>query len=167
MMAQSAMIAMWLLPGVIPIAAWVVWSDLTTMKIPNLAVLALIGLYALVGGVMLPFGVWAWSWAGFGVVLAVGFVVSSFGMGIGAGDAKFAAAMAPLIALGDLAVFLLLLSVLSVVTFVLHRLARSNTAIRAATPGWASWQRREFPFGVAMAPALVAYLVLVAMHGAA
>ena len=163
-MAQSAFAALWLLLGALPIAAWVVWTDLATMKIPNRAVLALVGVYAVVGIVTLPLATWAWSWLHLVVVLAVGFVLSQTG-GFGAGDAKFAAAMAPFVALGDVGLFMILLSVLTIVTFVLHRLARQVPAVRAAAPGWVSWDRRDFPFGIALAPALIGYLAMSAISG--
>ena len=163
-LAQSSDAAFWLLLGALPIAAWVIWTDLATMKIPNKAVLALMAVFAVVGLATLPLATWAWAWAHLAVVLVIGFVLNLTG-GFGAGDAKFAAAMAPFVALGDLGSFLLLLSVLAILTFVLHRLARQVPALRAATPDWVSWQRRDFPFGIALAPSLIVYLALAAMFG--
>lgn len=164
-MVQYADAAFWLMLAALPIAAWVIWTDLSTMKIPNKAVLALIAVYAVVGALTLPFAAFAWSWLHLAVVLVIGFMLS-LGGGFGAGDAKFAAAMAPFVALGDLLAFALILSALAIVTFIAHRLARQVPAITAATPGWVSWQRRDFPFGVALAPALILYLALAAIHGA-
>jgi prepilin peptidase CpaA len=164
MLAQSSFAATWLMIGALPIAAWVVWTDLSTMRIPNKAVLALIGVYAVIGIVTLPLTVWAWSWVHLAVTLVAGFLLSLTG-GFGAGDAKFAAAMAPFVALGDVTLFSLILSILAISTFILHRVARQVPAIRAAAPGWASWERREFPFGVALAPALIVYLALAAAYG--
>lgn len=164
-LAQSAPAALWLLIGVLPIAGWVVWSDLASMRIPNMAVLALVAVYAVVGALTLPLQTWAWSWLHLPVVLVIGFALSLTG-GVGAGDAKFAAAMAPFVALGDLSAIFLLLSALAILTFVLHRLARMVAPIRAATPDWVSWTRRDFPFGIALAPALVIYLALAAAFGA-
>lgn len=163
-LAQSSDAAFWLLLGALPIAVWVIWTDLATMKIPNKAVLALMAVFAAVGLATLPLATWAWAWAHLAVVLVIGFVLSLTG-GFGAGDAKFAAAMAPFVALGDLGSFMLLLSVMAIVTFVLHRLARQVPALRAATPGWASWERREFPFGIALAPSLIVYLALAVRFG--
>jgi prepilin peptidase CpaA len=156
--------AFWLLLGALPIAVWVVWTDLATMKIPNKAVLALMAVFAVAGVATLPLTVWAWAWAQFAVVLVAGFLLSLTG-GFGAGDAKFAAAMAPFVALGDLGLFMLLLSAMAIVSFVLHRIARQLPAVRAAAPGWASWERREFPFGIALAPSLIVYLGLAATLG--
>ena len=164
MMAQSATAALWLMIGALPVAGWVVWSDLKTMCIPNLAVLALIGVYAIIGFLTLPLSIWGWSWLHFAVVLVGGFVLSLSG-GFGAGAAKFAAAMAPFVALGDLRLFLVLLGSVILASFVVHRVARSLRVVRAATPAWQSWTRKEFPLGLALAPALILYLALAAIHG--
>ena len=164
MMAQSATAALWFLVFATPIAAWVVWSDLSRMRIPNMAVIALIAVYAVIGPLVLPLNLWGWSWLNFAVVLVVGFVLSLSG-GFGAGDAKFAAAMAPFVALGDLRLFLALLGAVILASFIVHRAFRMIPAIRGATPEWASWQRREFPMGLALGPALIFYLGLAALYG--
>ncbi|MCB1405207.1 MAG: prepilin peptidase [Rhodobacteraceae bacterium] len=164
MLTQSAHAALWLLVFSTPIALYVAWSDLRAMRIPNIAVLALLAVYAVVGLITLPASVWAWSWLHFVVVLVVGFVLSLTG-GFGAGDAKFAAAMAPFVALGDLRLFLVLLSAVVLAAFVAHRVLRAIPAIRRASPNWASWERKEFPFGLALGPALIFYLGLACLHG--
>ncbi|HDR27348.1 prepilin peptidase [Rhodovulum sp.] len=150
------------LPFVLPIAFWVARSDMKTMKIPNQAVLALVFVFALVGPVALPLEIWAWCWVHLGIVLVLGFVMSTFGM-IGAGDAKFAAAMAPFVALTDLGGFLFLFAAVTVFAFLGHRLVRRSPAVRRALAGWESWERRDFPMGIALAGALVCYLALVAL----
>ncbi|WP_127109431.1 A24 family peptidase [Pararhodobacter zhoushanensis] len=164
MLTQSAPAALWLLIFSTPVALYVAWSDLKAMRIPNLAVLALVAVYAVVGALTLPFVDWAWSWLHLVVVLVIGFVLSLTG-GFGAGDAKFAAAMAPFIALGDVRSFLVLLCAVSIAALVVHRVMRVIPAIRRATPDWASWERREFPYGLALGPALIFYLALASMHG--
>lgn len=164
MIAQSANAALWLMIFAAPVAFWVVWSDLRAMRIPNKAVVALIGVYAVVGLLALPLPVWGWSWVNFVVVLIVGFVLSLTG-GFGAGDAKFAAAMAPFVALGDLQLFLVLLAAVVVSSFLAHRLLRQIPAVRRATPEWESWQRREFPMGLALGPSLIFYLGLATLYG--
>jgi prepilin peptidase CpaA len=164
MLTQSALAGFWLLLFATPICLFVAWSDLRAMRIPNLSVLALLVVYAVVGPFVLPLGDWAWSWLHFAVVLVVGFVLSLTG-GFGAGDAKFAAAMAPFVALGDLRLFLVLLSAVVIAAFVAHRLLRAIPAVRRATPDWASWERKEFPFGLALGPALIFYLFLASMYG--
>mgnify|MGYP001403060411 CR=1 FL=1 len=164
MLTQSAQAALWLLILSTPVALFVAWSDLRAMRIPNLSVLALLAIYAVVGFLTLPLGVWGWSWLHFVVVLVIGFVLSLSGS-FGAGDAKFAAAMAPFVALGDLRMFLVLLCAVTFAALVVHRVMRAIPAIRRATPDWASWQRKEFPFGLALGPALIFYLALASIYG--
>ena len=149
----------WFLPFVIPITVWVSWSDMATMKIPNKAVLSLLAVFAVVGLIALPFGEYLWRWSHFGVVLVIGFVLSSLGV-MGAGDAKYAAAMAPFIALPDAYPFLFLLLAAIIAAFVIHRLAKASTKVRESFPDWESWTRREFPMGFALAPALMFYLLV-------
>lgn len=163
-MTQSASAALWLLIFATPISLYVAWSDVKDMRIPNLAVLALMAVYAIVGFLTLPLESWAWTWVHFLVVLVIGFVLNMTAA-FGAGDAKFAAAMAPFVALGDLRLFLVLLCAVTLAAVVAHRVMRAIPAIRRATPDWQSWQRREFPFGLALAPALIFYLVLASIYG--
>ena len=150
--------AAWFLPFVLPITVWVSWSDMSSMKIPNKAVLALLVVFAVVGLIALPFSEYLWRWAHFGVVLAIGFVLSSLGL-VGAGDAKYAAAMAPFVALSDAMPFMWLLAATVIAAFALHRAARASS-IRARFENWESWTRREFPMGFALAPALMFYLLI-------
>lgn len=157
--------AWWFLPFVAPIGLWVAWSDLSRMKIPNKAVLATLVVFVLIGPLALPFDAYLWRYAHFAVVLAIGFVLSSLGA-VGAGDAKFAAAMAPFIALGDAIGFLYLFAATLLASFILHRLARRIPALRGRAPGWESWERmRDFPMGLALGPALIFYLIAVIQAG--
>ncbi|MBF9049134.1 hypothetical protein GTA62_03165 [Roseobacter sp. HKCCD9010] len=152
--------AAWFLPFVVPICIWVAWSDLREMRIPNVAVLALAGVFLIGGLLLLPFDTYLWRLAQLGGVLLVGFVVSSLGL-VGAGDAKFAAAMAPFIATGDALFFLMLFSLVLIGSWLTHRGASRVPAVRRATPDWVSWDRGKlFPMGVALAGALAIYLVL-------
>ncbi|HGG05888.1 MAG TPA: hypothetical protein ENK28_10550 [Aliiroseovarius sp.] len=164
-LAQTASSALWFLPFVIPIAIWVAWSDMATMKIPNKAVLALLGVFLVIGLVALPFDVYKWRWMHFAIVLIAGFLASSLGM-LGAGDAKFGAAMAPFIAVGDLTFFAYLLAPVIIAAFITHRLIRQMKGIRARFPNWESWERSDFPMGLALAPALVFYLLAGLVWGA-
>ena len=150
--------AAWFLPFVLPIVIWVSWSDMASMKIPNKAVLALLVVFAVVGLMALPFTEYLWRWSHFAVVLAIGFVLSSLNL-VGAGDAKFAAAMAPFIALPDGMPFMYILGAAVIAAFLLHRWAR-RSGVRERFPDWESWTRREFPMGFALAPALLFYLLI-------
>ncbi|MEM6593634.1 MAG: prepilin peptidase [Pseudomonadota bacterium] len=160
-MLLSATQAMWFLPFVIPICIWVAWSDIATMKIPNKAVLALIGVFLIIGLIAFPFQTWLWQIPHFLVVLAIGFVLTIAGV-MGAGDAKFAAAAAPFILLPDAINIVALLGIAALFGFISHRLARISP-IRKLVPHWESWERtKDFPMGYPLAMTLVAYLALAA-----
>lgn len=161
MFVLPATAALWFLPFVLPISLWVAWSDMAFMKIPNKAVLALTAVFAVVGIMALPLTVWAWAWLHLVVVLVIGFILSSLNL-MGAGDSKFAAAMAPFIAFGDVGRFAMMFSAVLIATFILHRIARAIPAVRALAPNWVSWTHKKFPMGISLASALVIYLGLAA-----
>ncbi|MDD7971754.1 prepilin peptidase [Roseinatronobacter alkalisoli] len=163
-MTLASTSALWFLPFIAPISLWVAWSDMKWMKIHNKAVLILLGIYLIVGLIALPLQTWAWGWANFAAVLGVGFVLNGVGL-LGAGDAKFAAAMAPFIALGDLSLFLTLLGVVVIISFAVHRVLRRTPLALHLAPDWESWHRREFPLGLALGPALLFYIALAACLG--
>ncbi len=93
--------ALVLLPFAIPIAIWVAWSDLKTMKIPNRAVMAMAAVWLALGWFAVGWELWLWGFALMAIVLVVGFIGNALGM-FGAGDAKFAAAMAGVFAGGSI-----------------------------------------------------------------
>lgn len=164
MVQQAASAGLWMLAFATPIALWVMWSDMASMRIPNKAVLALTAVFAVVGILVLPLDEYLWRWSHLAVVLAIGFVISTAGL-VGAGDAKFAAAMAPFVARPDLGLFLPLFAAILVSAFVTHRLVRATPALRGMSPGWVSWESSQFPMGLALGGALIAYLALVAAFG--
>lgn len=152
------------LPFVLPITAWVIWSDLARMKIPNLAVLALLAVYAVLGPFVLPFETYLWNYTHFAVVLAIGFVLSTSGAGVGPGDSKFAAAMAPFVMLEHAGTFLWMFGAVVIIAFISHRWVRAIPAVANAVPHWESIHRKEFPMGLALAWALILYLALPFFH---
>ncbi|MGF6861969.1 prepilin peptidase CpaA [Rhodobacteraceae bacterium MBR-64] len=165
MVHMDPIAALLLLPPVAAISLWVAWSDMKFMRIPNLSVLALIGVFLIIGPLVLPLGDWLWRWVHLIVVLVIGFGLSTARL-IGAGDAKFSAAMAPFIALGDLQEFLFLLAATMIGAFVTHRAARRLPAVRRAAPDWESWERKkDFPMGLALGTALILYLAMAAARG--
>jgi prepilin peptidase CpaA len=158
--ALSLTEALWFLPFVLPICIYVAWSDLREMRIPNVSVLALAGVFVVVGLIALPFEVYYMRLLQLVIILLAGFLITSLGL-VGAGDAKFAAAMAPFIAPGDYLMFLTLFAAVLIGAWITHRSAGMVPAVRRATPGWISWDRGKlFPMGVALAGALVVYLAL-------
>jgi prepilin peptidase CpaA len=150
---------LWLLAlPVAAIAVWVAWSDMKFMRIPNTAVLALAGLWLAAGWLVVPIGGWAWGMGLALLVLVAGFVANAAGL-VGAGDAKFAAAMAPFFTGADPRVVGALFAACLLGAFATHRLARALPAVRARVPDWQSWTRADFPMGLALSGTLVFYLV--------
>ena len=152
--------AMWFLPVALPISFYIAWTDMKFMRIPNKAVLLMIAGFAITGLFALPLDEYLWRYAHLLVVLALGFLFASAGA-MGAGDAKFATAMAPFIAFQDLTLVLTLFAAMLLGAFVAHRLAGRVSVIRSATADWASWgETRDFPMGLALGGTMVSYLVL-------
>jgi prepilin peptidase CpaA len=160
-MIATAQQGLWFLIPCLPICLYVAYKDLAEMRIPNLSVLALLAVFIVVGPLVMPLADYGWRFSHFAVVLAIGFLLTSFA-GVGAGDSKFAAAMAPFVALGDATSVLVIFCALVFVTFALHRLSRSIGFIRKLAPSWKSWTNKKFPMGITLTATLLVYLGLVA-----
>ena len=161
----SATAATWFAPLLLPVCLWVAWCDLRYMKIPNKAVWVMFIIYVAVGLVVLPLDTFGWRLVHLVVVLLAGMVLNAAGM-IGAGDAKFAAAAAPFIAIGDLQLVLMILAGMMIAGYTIHRIAK-HTALRRLAPHWESWTREgKYPMGLSLGGALGAYLALGAFYGA-
>lgn len=165
MMATPASAAAVFLPAVVPIAAWVMWSDMARMKIPNRAVVALLVVFGVIGPFVLPLEHYGWRWTHVAIVIVIGFAMNIAGL-IGAGDAKFAAAMSPFIAVEDTALVIRLFAAVVLASLLAHRGWRALPAAQALAPHWESWRRaKDFPMGLALGGFLVAYLGLCAAYG--
>ncbi|PID35325.1 MAG: hypothetical protein CR964_00170 [Rhodobacterales bacterium] len=161
---QVASTSWWFLPVVTPIAIWAAWSDLARMRIPNLAVLALIAVTLPLGFLALPAEEWLFRLINAPVVLAIGFVFFAAGA-MGAGDAKYAAAAAPLFDRQDLPLILVLTTATLLAGFTLHRTIRRIPALRRQMPDWHSWERKEFPMGLVISGVILFYLLIVGIYG--
>ncbi|MGL4237935.1 A24 family peptidase [Tabrizicola sp.] len=151
--------AMILLVPVLPIAIWAAMSDLKRMKIPNNSVIAMAAVWPLLGWFLVPWTAWLWGFAIMAAVFVAGFLLYLTGT-FGAGDAKFAAAMAGVFVGGNIGEIMLIIFVCMVGALLLHRILRSLSFVRNATPDWVSWtQRRYFPFGLALSAIVVFYLI--------
>ena len=155
---------LWFLPLLVPIAIWVSWSDMKFMKIPNKAVLTTAAVYLVAGLLVLPLQAWLWGWALLVIVLIVGYLANMLSL-IGAGDAKFAAVMAPFFVGADIGLVMALFAACLLGAFTSHRLARSIGAIRRMTPDWLSWTSRDFPMGLALSGLLIFYPLVAAWLG--
>ncbi len=153
-----ALSALALLPFACAIGIWVSWSDMKFMKIPNKAVMAMLAVWLVVGVIAVPFPLWLWGWVLGAAVLAIGFIANAAGL-IGAGDAKFAAAIAPVFIKADWGAVLPLFAACLLGAFAAHRLSRMIPAIRSATADWTSWTHKDFPMGLALSGTLIFYLL--------
>ncbi len=166
-LALSSAEAVAFLPVAAAVGGWVMVSDLREMRIPNRAVLALLAAFIAIGVFLLPPETLAWRLGQGLAVLAIGFLFNMAGL-LGAGDAKFAAAMAPFVAPADALLVLMVFAGLTAISLVLHRLALVVPGLKAQLAKWASWQRlREFPMGVPLALTLIVYLALGLGNGPA
>lgn len=166
-MATPPLVALVLLLGALPVCAWAGYTDLSRMRIPNNAVLALAGVFAALGLACLPLegwtlADWAWRWPQLLAVLAVGMILNAVWL-LGAGDAKLAAAAALFIPMADWQPFLSIFLASLLACWFLHRLAMVTVGRRLA-PDWVSWTSgKRFPMGVAFGTALIAYLATAAL----
>ena len=156
--------AMWFFPFVLPICLWVAWTDLSRMKILNVAVITLAVVFLVIGPIALPFDTYLWRFVHLGLTLLLGIVLNMAGA-IGAGDAKFVAAAAPFIAVGDVLLVLVIFAACLLAGFVTHRTIK-YTPLRRLAPNWESWTRKKFPMGLCLGTALAIYLGLGIVHGA-
>lgn len=160
-MVLSSSAALWFLIAAVPVAIWVSYSDMATMKIPNKAVMALFCGYVVLGLIALPFDAYLWGFVHMALILVIGIALNAARL-VGAGDAKFAAAAAPMIATGDATRVMYLFALCLLGGYLIHRIARA-TPLRRMAPQWESWTSgRRFPMGLPLAMTLVAYLGLAA-----
>ena len=164
-MAISATAALWFLPFVLPICLYVAFTDMKQMRITNQAVLLLAAIFVVLGLFLLPFETYLWRLLSLVIVLVVGIVLNAAGV-MGAGDAKFAAAAAPYIALGDLRMLMMLFMATLLAAAATHRGVK-YTPLRRLAPDWQSWQEtKKFPMGLALGTSLGLYLIMGAIYGA-
>ncbi|MGV6802772.1 MAG: prepilin peptidase [Ruegeria sp.] len=180
-MVIPAAAAAWFLPFVLPICLYVAFTDMREMRIKNHAVVALTCVFAVVGLFAIPpwSGVWVsgnfgplslalpvyfWQLFHIVVVLILGVLLNAAGV-MGAGDAKFCAAAAPFVWIGDLMLVFAILMSTTLAAVMTHRLAK-HTRLRQIAPTWESWDRgKQFPMGLALAGSLAIYLILGMFNG--
>lgn len=157
--ALPASAALWFLPFVLPICLYAAFTDMAWMRITNPTVLALAGVYLVIGPLALPWPDYGTGYLQLIGVLILGIALNAAGL-VGAGDAKFAAAAAPFIAPGDARLIVLLFAAVLLGAVAAHRGARV-VGLSQLAPGWQSWhETRRFPMGLALGGTLGFYLVL-------
>lgn len=153
--------AWFFLPLALPMCIWAIYTDVKEFRISNYAVLGLIVAFLVIGPFAMPFGDYLWQFANFGIVLVIGFALWAL-TGLGAGDAKIAAAIALYVMPGDVMSVLLIWLVAMVGMMILY----SRRAVEVAqADGLRAARKMAVPFGIALAPTLVIYLVLGITHG--
>ncbi|MFD1508766.1 prepilin peptidase [Lacimonas salitolerans] len=145
-----------------PVCAWVAYSDLRAMRIPNKAVYALFAIFVVTGPFLMPLPDYGWQLTHMPILLVVGILVNAAGLA-GAGDAKFVAAAGPYLWVADLQPLLLIYAANLLAAFVTHRMVK-HTPLRAMAPDWQSWSVGwKFPMGLSLAGTLMIYLALGAL----
>ncbi|WP_299296356.1 prepilin peptidase [uncultured Tateyamaria sp.] len=164
-MALSAQVALWFLPFLVPLCLYVAYTDLASMRITNWTVLAMAGVFVVLGLFLMPLDAYLWQLAQLGIVLVVCMILNAAGA-MGAGDAKFLAAAAPYVALGDVRLLMALFAAVLLASYAAHRIAK-HSPLRRMAPNWDSWSQeaKKFPMGFALGPTLAIYLVLATVHG--
>ncbi|MEO9778728.1 MAG: prepilin peptidase [Sedimentitalea sp.] len=164
-MSTSAEAAFWFLPFVLPICFYVALTDLRDMRITNQAVLLLAAVFLIVGLFVMPLSTYGTRLLQLGMVLIIGIVLNAAGA-VGAGDAKFAAAAAPFVAIGDLRLLIAIFAANLLAAFATHRFVK-YTPLRRVAPDWKSWDVGwKFPMGLSLGGTLAIYLILGSMLGA-
>ena len=159
--------ALWVtLAAMVPLMAIASYTDLKSLKIPNVVVLAVLLVYAVTGLWGLPTDTFFWRLLVGVIVLFIGFAAFSAGV-VGGGDAKMAAALAPFIVPGDI---LMLMLMYVIVTFALLMILRLiQHFLRHEETGWLSLDQlkkpareRVFPMGLILGLTITLYL---GIHG--
>jgi prepilin peptidase CpaA len=164
MLAIQAQVALWILPFVLPICYVITLTDLRGMRIPNWAVDLTALVFIIAGPFLMTWTDYGWQLLHLPIGVGLGFLFYSAGM-IGAGDAKFAGAAAPLVAFGDLRLILLIFTANLLAGFATHRIAK-YTPLRQLAPDWKSWEvGNKFPMGLCLGGTLAIYLILGATFG--
>jgi prepilin peptidase CpaA len=158
---MTAVSALWFLPAVVPIAMYIAWNDIRSMKITNGSVMVLLGVFAAVGPFAFGFPQYFWQWLHVPVVLAVCIVLWMLRV-MGGGDAKMIAVMAPFFVVGDFLLIINLFAACLIGGLAVHSLFRF-TALKNIAPEWKSWNAgRYFPKGLPLSMTLVFYLLIAA-----
>lgn len=163
-MSVSAYAALWFLPFVLPICFYVAFTDLREMRITNQAVFLLAAVFLFVGLFVLPLPTYGMRFVQLGTVLVIGIILNAAGV-VGAGDAKFAAAAAPFVSVGDLRLLIAIFAANLLAAFIAHRIIK-YTPLRRIAPDWKSWSSGwKFPMGLSLGGTLSIYLILGSQFG--
>ena len=127
-MAITSLSALWFLPFVLPICFYVAYMDMREMRITNQSVILLALVFIVLGPFLLALPEYGLRLLQLVAVLVIGIILNAAGA-VGAGDAKFAAAAAPFVAIADLGTLFVIFAANLLAAFLTHRLAKHLSLI--------------------------------------
>ena len=174
-MGMTAQAAYWFLPAVIPLAIYISWHDMRTMKITNKSLVVLLLCFAVLGPFAFGFPMYFWQWLHFPIVLVVCMALWALRV-MGAGDAKMIAVMATFFVTDDWFLIGQLFLACILGSLAVHSIFRF-TSLKNLAPDWKSWHatsdslrgvtagnKMTFPKGFPLSMTLLFYLLLVAVY---
>lgn len=172
---MTAQAAYWFLPAVIPLALYISWNDMRTMKITNYSVYALVLAYALLGPFAFGLEMYLWQWLHLPVVLVVCMALWALRV-MGAGDAKLIAAMSVFFVTADADLILRIFVASLLGALTIHSIFRFSP-LKNLVPEWKSWNATSdtlrtlgskssltFPKGFPLSMTLLFYLLAIAIY---
>jgi prepilin peptidase CpaA len=135
------------------------WSDLRNMTIPNRVNAILFFSFVILGVFLFPLQEYGIRLAQAAVMLVIGIFLTASGL-MGGGDSKLLAAGAPLVSLGHITEFFIVMAVMSLAAVATHRILGKIPAFKSRVIDWVSWNtKKNFPFGVPIAATFSVYLL--------
>lgn len=157
----------------VPMLFYTAWSDLKTLKIANWMPLTIVGIYIVTGVWGLPLDVFLWGLAA-GFITLAGFILFYYLLdlmgidGIGAGDLKLLAAVVPFMFGKDLMLLLVLyfiaVMILWITFTILWKRQRRESSLASLNQEGTKYGRKTPPMGVAIAGAMIVYLVILGLR---
>ena len=140
-----------------PVWVFMSWDDMANLRIRNGLVMFVLGVFVVLGPVLMPFSMYLSQLIQIVIVFAIILVLYVAGT-MGGGDAKFIAAASPYFMREDWPLILMLFLACTLSAFVVHRLFLFTGADRR-TPLWLSWRSgKRFPLGFALGGVVAIYL---------
>ena len=174
-MGLTATAAYWFLPAVFPLALYISWNDMRSMKITNQSMMALLIVFVVIGPFAFGFPDFFWQFLHFPIVLVVCMALWALRL-MGGGDAKMIAVMAPYFVVADLYFVGQLFVACALGALAVHSLFR-YTPLKNLAPDWKSWHAKAdhlrggvlglnhaFPKGLVLSMTLLFYLLIVAKY---
>lgn len=144
-----------------PIWVFMSWDDMAHLRIRNGLVVFVLGVFVVLGPLLMPFDVYVGQLIQVAVVFAAILVLYVAGT-MGGGDAKFIAAASPFFLQQDWLMILMLFLACALAAFSVHRAFLWAGADRQ-TPLWLSWRSgKRFPLGFALGGVVTIYLAVSA-----